>query len=295
MDPVPVNVAVTVLVSVAVWSLLEFIPLLFPGEAGRLAARLRPLPSGLIEVTHHINLLRRGRPWQRFMAREVIAELFKTRLQELEALKYEEWRSELESQKELMERRELSDDEILHIEAGKEMMVNSEGEMLHIEAGKEMMVNSEGEMQRPEGAVYPTAGEEEFIRIRNHKKELLDDLRDRYSDFRIWAPRNRDILRYIQDKVFRREEFDLEGLRDHSREWALLNIWGMEPPVSYPEEELLEDLLLYLELMDDDSTAIKLARALSGNDDSLRYLDEVIRTVSAWKTGEDPVFPQSRQ
>jgi len=278
MDPVPVNVAVTVLVSVAVWSLLEFIPLLFPGEAGRLAARLRPLPSGLIEVTHHINLLRRGRPWQRFMAREVIAELFKTRLQELEALKYEEWRSELESQKELMERRELSDDEILHIEAGKEMMVNSEGEM-----------------QRAEGAVYPTAGEEEFIRIRNHKKELLDDLRDRYSDFRIWAPRNRDILRYIQDKVFRREEFDLEGLRDHSREWALVNIWGMEPPVSYPEEELLEDLLLYLELMDDDSTAIKLARALSGNDDSLRYLDEVIRTVSAWKTGEDPVFPQSRQ
>lgn len=278
MDPVPVNVAVTVLVSVAVWSLLEFIPLLFPGEAGRLAARLRPLPSGLIEVTHHINLLRRGRPWQRFMAREVIAELFKTRLQELEALKYEEWRSELESQKELMERRELSDDEILHIEAGKEMMVNSEGEM-----------------QRVEGAVYPTAGEEEFIRIRNHKKELLDDLRDRYSDFRIWAPRNRDILRYIQDKVFRREEFDLEGLRDHSREWALVNIWGMEPPVSYPEEELLEDLLLYLELMDDDSTAIKLARALSGNDDSLRYLDEVIRTVSAWKTGEDPVFPQSRQ
>jgi hypothetical protein len=278
MDPIPVNVAVTVLVSVAVWSLLEFIPLLFPGEAGRLAARLRPLPSGLMEVTHHINLLRRGRPWQRFMAREVIAELFKTRLQELEALKYEEWRSELESQKELMERRELSDDEILHIEAGKEMMVNSEGEM-----------------QRAEGAVYPTAGEEEFIRIRNHKKELLDDLRDRYSDFRIWAPRNRDILRYIQDKVFRREEFDLEGLRDHSREWALLNIWGMEPPVSYPEEELLEDLLLYLELMDDDSTAIKLARALSGNDDSLRYLDEVIRTVSAWKTGEDPVFPQSRQ
>lgn len=278
MDPVPVNVAVTVLVSVAVWSLLEFIPLLFPGEAGRLAARLRPLPSGLIEVTHHINLLRRGRPWQRFMAREVIAELFKTRLQELEALKYEEWRSELESQKELMERRELSDDEILHIEAGKEMMVNSEGEM-----------------QRVEGAVYPTAGEEEFIRIRNHKKELLDDLRDRYSDFRIWAPRNRDILRYIQDKVFRREEFDLEGLRDHSREWALVNIWGMEPPVSYPEEELLEDLLLYLELMGDDSTAIKLARALSGNDDSLRYLDEVIRTVSAWKTGEDPVFPQSRQ
>lgn len=278
MDPVPVNVAVTVLVSVAVWSLLEFIPLLFPGEAGRLAARLRPLPSGLMEVTHHINLLRRGRPWQRFMAREVIAELFKTRLQELEALKYEEWRSELESQKELMERRELSDDEILHIEAGKEMMVNSEGEM-----------------QRAEGAVYPTAGEEEFIRIRNHKKELLDDLRDRYSDFRIWAPRNRDILRYIQDKVFRREEFDLEGLRDHSREWALVNIWGMEPPVSYPEEELLEDLLLYLELMDDDSTAIKLARALSGNDDSLRYLDEVIRTVSAWKTGEDPVFPQSRQ
>lgn len=278
MDPIPVNVAVTVLVSVAVWSLLEFIPLLFPGEAGRLAARLRPLPSGLMEVTHHINLLRRGRPWQRFMAREVIAELFKTRLQELEALKYEEWRSELESQKELMERRELSDDEILHIEAGKEMMVNSEGEM-----------------QRPEGAVYPTAGEEEFIRIRNHKKELLDDLRDRYSDFRIWAPRNRDILRYIQDKVFRREEFDLEGLRDHSREWALVNIWGMEPPVSYPEEELLEDLLLYLELMDDDSTAIKLARALSGNDDSLRYLDEVIRTVSAWKTGEDPVFPQSRQ
>lgn len=150
-------------------------------------------------------------------------------------------------------------------------------------------------MQRPEGAVYPTAGEEEFIRIRNHKKELLDDLRDRYSDFRIWAPRNRDILRYIQDKVFRREEFDLEGLRDHSREWALLNIWGMEPPVSYPEEELLEDLLLYLELMGDDSTAIKLARALSGNDDSLRYLDEVIRTVSAWETGEDPVFPQSRQ
>lgn len=278
MDPIPVNVAVTVLVSVAVWSLLEFIPLLFPGEAGRLAARLRPLPSGLIEVTHHINLLRRGRPWQRFMAREVIAELFKTRLQELEALKYEEWRSELESQKELMERRELSDDEILHIEAGKEMMVNSEGEM-----------------QRVEGAVYPTAGEEEFIRIRNHKKELLDDLRDRYSDFRIWAPRNRDILRYIQDKVFRREEFDLEGLRDHSREWALVNIWGMEPPVSYPEEELLEDLLLYLELMGDDSTAIKLARALSGNDDSLRYLDEVIRTVSAWKTGEDPVFPQSRQ
>ncbi|AAB84717.1 unknown [Methanothermobacter thermautotrophicus str. Delta H] len=278
MDPIPVNVAVTVLVSVAVWSLLEFIPLLFPGEAGRLAARLRPLPSGLMEVTHHINLLRRGRPWQRFMAREVIAELFKTRLQELEALKYEEWRSELESQKELMERRELSDDEILHIEAGKEMMVNSEGEM-----------------QRAEGAVYPTAGEEEFIRIRNHKKELLDDLRDRYSDFRIWAPRNRDILRYIQDKVFRREEFDLEGLRDHSREWALVNIWGMEPPVSYPEEELLEDLLLYLELMDDDSTAIKLARALSGNDDSLRYLDEVIRTVSAWKTGEDPVFPQSRQ
>ena len=278
MDPIPVNVAVTVLVSVAVWSLLEFIPLLFPGEAGRLAARLRPLPSGLMEVTHHINLLRRGRPWQRFMAREVIAELFKTRLQELEALKYEEWRSELESQKELMERRELSDDEILHIEAGKEMMVNSEGEM-----------------QRAEGAVYPTAGEAEFIRIRNHKKELLDDLRDRYSDFRIWAPRNRDILRYIQDKVFRREEFDLEGLRDHSREWALVNIWGMEPPVSYPEEELLEDLLLYLELMDDDSTAIKLARALSGNDDSLRYLDEVIRTVSAWKTGEDPVFPQSRQ
>lgn len=278
MDPIPVNVAVTVLVSVAVWSLLEFIPLLFPGEAGRLAARLRPLPSGLMEVTHHINLLRRGRPWQRFMAREVIAELFKTRLQELEALKYEEWRSELESQKELMERRELSDDEILHIEAGKEMMVNSEGEM-----------------QRVEGAVYPTAGEEEFIRIRNHKKELLDDLRDRYSDFRIWAPRNRDILRYIQDKVFRREEFDLEGLRDHSREWALVNIWGMEPPVSYPEEELLEDLLLYLELMGDDSTAIKLARALSGNDDSLRYLDEVIRTVSAWKTGEDPVFPQSRQ
>lgn len=278
MDPIPVNVAVTVLVSVAVWSLLEFIPLLFPGEAGRLAARLRPLPSGLMEVTHHINLLRRGRPWQRFMAREVIAELFKTRLQELEALKYEEWRSELESQKELMERRELSDDEILHIEAGKEMMVNSEGEM-----------------QRAEGAVYPTAGEEEFIRIRNHKKELLDDLRDRYSDFRIWAPRNRDILRYIQDKVFRREEFDLEGLRDHSREWALVNIWGMEPPVSYPEEELLEDLLLYLELMGDDSTAIKLARALSGNDDSLRYLDEVIRTVSAWKTGEDPVFPQSRQ
>ncbi|MDI6818447.1 MAG: hypothetical protein QMC87_03785 [Methanothermobacter thermautotrophicus] len=278
MDPVPVNVAVTVLVSVAVWSLLEFIPLLFPGEAGRLAARLRPLPSGLMEVTHHINLLRRGRPWQRFMAREVIAELFKTRLQELEALKYEEWRSELESQKELMERRELSDDEILHIEAGKEMMVNSEGKM-----------------QRAEGAVYPTAGEEEFIRIRNHKKELLDDLRDRYSDFRIWAPRNRDILRYIQDKVFRREEFDLEGLRDHSREWALVNIWGMEPPVSYPEEELLEDLLLYLELMDDDSTAIKLARALSGNDDSLRYLDEVIRTVSAWKTGEDSVFPQSRR
>jgi len=278
MDPIPVNVAVTVLVSVAVWSLLEFIPLLFPGEAGRLAARLRPLPSGLMEVTHHINLLRRGRPWQRFMAREVIAELFKTRLQELEALKYEEWRSELESQKELMERRELSDDEILHIEAGKEMMVNSEGEM-----------------QRAEGAVYPTAGEEEFIRIRNHKKELLDDLRDRYSDFRIWAPRNRDILRYIQDKVFRREEFDLEGLRDHSREWALVNIWGMEPPVSYPEEELLEDLLLYLELMDDDSTAIKLARALSGNDDSLRYLDEVIRTVSAWKTGEDSVFHQSCQ
>jgi hypothetical protein len=267
MDALLVNVAVTVLVSLGAWSFLEFIPNLLPGEVGRLAARLRPLPSGVMEVTHHINLLRTGRPWQRFMAREVIGELFKIRIRELEALKYEEWRSELESQKELMERRELSDDEILHIEAGKEMLGNSEVEV-----------------QRPEGAVYPTPCEEEFIRIRNHKKEFLDDLRVRYSDFRIWAPRNRDILRYIQEKVFRREEFDLESLRDHSREWALVNIWGMEPPRSYPEEELLEDLLLYLELRGDDSTAIKLARALAANNDSLMYLDEVIGTVSAWKT-----------
>jgi len=270
MDALLVNVAVTVLVSLGVWSFLEFIPNLLPGEVGRLAARLRPLPSGVMEVTHHINLLRTGRPWQRFMAREVIGELFKIRIHELEALKYEEWRSELESQKERMERRELSDDEILHIEAGKEMLGNSEVEV-----------------QRPEGAVYPTPCEEEFIRIRNHKKEFLNDLRVRYSDFRIWAPRNRDILRYIQDKVFRREEFDLEGLMDHSREWALVNIWGMEPPRSYPEEELLEDLLLYLELSGDDSTAIKLARALAANNDSLMYLDEVIGTVSAWKTGGD--------
>ncbi|HIH71496.1 MAG TPA: hypothetical protein HA301_05570 [Methanothermobacter thermautotrophicus] len=268
MDTLLVNVAVTVLVSLGVWSLLEFIPNMLPGEVGRLAARLRPLPSGLMEIIHQITLLRTGRPWQRFMAREVIGELFKIRLRELEALKYEEWRSELESQKKLMERRELSDDEILHIEAGKEILENSEVEV-----------------QRPGGAVYPTPGEEEFIRIRNHKKEFLDDLRDRYSDFRIWAPRNRDILRYIQEKVFCREEFDLEGLRDHSREWALVNIWGMEPPGSYHEEELLEDLLLYLELRGDDSTAIKLARALSDSNDSLRYLEEVINTVSVWKSG----------
>ncbi|WBF10420.1 hypothetical protein ISG34_03285 [Methanothermobacter marburgensis] len=267
MEALLVDVLVAALVSLGVWTVLEILPTLFPRETGRLAARIRPLPSGAVEISQYLNLLRRGSPWQVFMALEVIGELFRIKIRELESLKYEEWKREVESQKERMERRGLSDDEILHLEAGREMIQNSNN--LNLKSG---------------GGLYSSPEEEEFIRIRNHKKDLLPDLRDKYSDFRIWALKNRDILRYVQERVFRREELDLENLRDHSREWALVNIWGMEPPESYSEDEILEDILLYIEIKDDNIIS-KFAHALSSHSDSLRYLDKVISAVSAWKRG----------
>jgi len=46
---------------------------------------------------------------------------FHEKLKELEARKCEEWAKQIESQKELLEKRKLTDEEILHIEAGKEL------------------------------------------------------------------------------------------------------------------------------------------------------------------------------
>ncbi|MEJ8543471.1 hypothetical protein U2150_08220 [Methanothermobacter wolfeii] len=60
--------AVSAGVSIGVWIILEFIPVLMPVEAGRLAAHLRSRPGNIIEVAYYLELLFEGSPWKRFMA-----------------------------------------------------------------------------------------------------------------------------------------------------------------------------------------------------------------------------------
>ena len=262
--------AVSAGVSIGVWIILEFIPVLMPVEAGRLAAHLRSRPGNVIEVAYYLELLFEGSPWRRFMALEVVRDLFNSRIRELELLKYSRWKEEVESQKERMEMRELNDDEILHIEAAREMM-DKNG------------VTGKGRRSR---SLYPNREEEEFIRLRNHKRNMLLDLRDKYSDFRIWAIRNRDILKYVQERVFSNREIDLENLKSHSQEWALVNLWGLEPPEKYSEEDIFRDIIVYLQVTDDRKMRGKLAAALSDHEDAVTYLDEVISSVLSWKGGE---------
>ena len=115
---------------------------------------------------------------------------------------------------------------------------------------------------------------------------MLLDLRDKYSDFRIWAIRNRDILKYVQERVFSNREIDLENLKSHSQEWALVNLWGLEPPEKYSEEDIFRDIIVYLQVTDDRKMRGKLAAALSDHEDAVTYLDEVISSVLSWKGGE---------
>jgi len=260
---------VSLSVSIIFWILVMIIPSLFPKEAARVVSYFKRGPEDPFETATILSYLGEDN-WRRFLAMELLKERFSEKLKELESRKCEEWRREVESQKELLEKRKLTDDEILHIEAGKELKKRY-GDLLKL-VGTD---RSKFQLNKYE---------EEFIKIRDEKKDRIHDLRAKYDDFSFWALKNRNLLKYIRKKIFSNRKFQLSKIGDSSKEWALIHLWGLKAPERYQTSKLYENLLLYIELVGDEKTLIELAIALSSHEKSLDFLDKIMKRVENWLT-----------
>jgi len=260
---------VSLSVSIIFWLLVMIIPGLFPREAARLLSYFKREPEDPFEIASILSYLGRDN-WRRFLAIELLKERFSEKVKELESRKCEEWSREIETQKELLEKRKLTDDEILHIEAGRELK-KRHGNLLKL-VGSD---RSKFQLNKYE---------EEFIRIRDEKKDRIHDLRANYDDFSFWALRNRNLLKYIQERIFSNRKFQLSKIKDSSKEWALINLWGLKAPERYQTSKLYENLLLYMELVGDEKTLMELAIALSSHEKSLNFLDKIVKKVENWLT-----------
>ncbi|HHW17199.1 MAG TPA: hypothetical protein GXX31_07570 [Methanothermobacter sp.] len=243
------------------------VPSFFPRETARLVSYFKKEPEDPLEIATILAHLGDS-GWRKFFAMELLKGRFHEKLKELELRKCEEWAREVESQKELLEKRKLTDDEILHIEAGKDL--------------KRMY----GDLLKAVGADKSTFQlnryEEEFIRIREEKKGQINELRNKYDDFKFWALKNRNLLKYIKERIFSNKEFQLSKIKDSSKEWALIHLWGLEAPEKYQTSKLYENLLLYMAIVGDEKTLMELAISLSSHEKSLDFLDKIIKKVENW-------------
>ncbi|MBK6586541.1 MAG: hypothetical protein IPG26_06415 [Coprothermobacter sp.] len=107
-------------VSIIFWLLVMIVPSFFPRETARLVSYFKKEPEDPLEIATILAHLGDS-GWRKFFAMELLKGRFHEKLKELELRKCEEWAREVESQKELLEKRKLTDDEILHIEAGKDL------------------------------------------------------------------------------------------------------------------------------------------------------------------------------
>ncbi|HHW05277.1 MAG TPA: hypothetical protein PLO64_03735 [Methanothermobacter sp.] len=245
------------------------IPSLFPRETARFVSYFRGEPEDPLEIAAILSYLGENN-WRRFLTMELLKGRFSEKVKELESRKCEEWRGEVESQKELLEKRKLTDDEILHIEAGKELK-KRHGNLLKL-VGTD---RSKFQLNKYE---------EEFIRIREEKRGRIHDLRAKYEDFSFWALKNRNLLKYIQERIFSNRKFQLSKIKDSSKEWALIHLWGLKAPERYQTSKLYENLLLYINLVGDEKTLIELAIALSSHEKSLDFFDKIMKRVENWLT-----------
>lgn len=254
-------------VSIIFWLLVMVIPSLFPREVAGLVSYFRREPEDPLEIATILSHLE-DHGWQKFFAMEILKGRFHEKLKELEARKCEEWARQIESQKELLEKRKLTDDEILHIEAGKELKKRY-GNLLKL-VGADRSIFQLNKY------------EEEFIRIRDEKRDQIHKLRDKYDDFKFWALKNRNLLKYIKERIFSNKKFQLSKIKDSSKEWALIHLWGLEAPERYQTNKLYENLLLYMAIVGDEKALLELAISLSSHEKSLDFLDKVIKKVENW-------------
>jgi len=254
-------------VSVIFWLLVMIIPSFFPREMARILSYFKREPENPFEIANILSHLGDD-GWRKFFAMELLKGRFHEKLKELESRKCEEWAREVESQKELLEKRKLTDDEILHIEAGKELKRRYGNLLRSVEADKSKFQLSKYE--------------EEFIGIRDEKKGQISKLRDKYDDFTFWALKNRNLLKYIKERIFSNKEFQLSKIKNSSKEWALIHLWGLKAPERYQTSKLYENLLLYMAIVGDKRAIMELAISLSSHEKSLDFLDNIIKKVENW-------------
>lgn len=258
---------VSLSVSIIFWLLVMIVPRLFPRETARIVSYFKREPEDPLEIATILSHLGDG-GWRKFFAMELLKGRFHEKLKELESRECEKWAREVESQKELLEKRRLTDDEILHIEAGKELKRRYGNLLKHVRDDK-----SRFQLNKYE---------EEFIRIRDEKKDQIHQLRDKYDDFKFWALKNRNLLKYIKERIFSNKEFQLSKIKNSSKEWALIHLWGLEAPEKYQTSRLYENLLLYMAIVGDEKALMELAISLSSHEKSLDFLDKIIKKVENW-------------
>ncbi|MBU4535689.1 MAG: hypothetical protein KKF16_07675 [Euryarchaeota archaeon] len=261
---------IPLVVSLLFYILVSIIPFLFPQFVSNIFLSLpRKYSEDPVELQFLINQLVKNDSWKRLYALKLLEKNFQSKMKILLSQKEKEWKKELEMQKELLEYRGLSDDEILHIESGKK---------LKDKYGPDIDFNP------PDDSIYYlNQYEEEFIKIRDDLQDEISIYREKYDDFKFWSVKNRNLLKFIQDKVFNNEELDLEKIAKGNREWSLLNLWGFPPKIKYNFKKIYYDIVLYVDLKsgekEGEKVIKKLAIALSSHEKSFYYLEQFINQL----------------
>ncbi|MCK9151594.1 hypothetical protein [Methanobacterium alcaliphilum] len=265
LETILIPLIISFFVCVLFWTMIYLIPSLFPEEVANFTLHFqRNKPKDPIEIGLLTNQFIKKNNWEKIRAMKMLENYFKTNIAHLKAEKYKKWKSELDIQKKLLEHRKFSDDEILHLETGKELKVRYDNNI---------------PFELNESPYYLNRYEEEFIELRKKKSTEISDFNEEYEDLKFWALKNRDLTKFIQDKVFNNEPLELKKIVESSEEWALINIWGMSPPEEY-DETIFKEILLFIDLHTADKNGRKLIKefniALSNNVNSLSYLEKII-------------------
>lgn len=261
---------ISLLISILFYIMVSIVPFLFPQFIANIFLSLpRNYSDDPVEMQFLINQLVKNDSWKRLYALKILEKNFQSKMKILLSKKEKEWKKELKMQKELLEYRKLTDDEILHIESGKK---------LKDKYGADINFNPSDD-----SIYYLNQYEEEFIKIRDDLCGEISIYHEKYDDFKFWSVKNRNLLKFIQDKVFNNEELDLEKIGKSSPEWALLNLWGFPPQIKYDLKKIYYNIVLYVDLRsgekEGEKVIKKLAIALSSHEKSLYYLENFINQL----------------
>lgn len=271
LETILIPLLISFLISVLFWAMVYLIPSLFPQEMANFSLYFQkskikdPIEIGLLT-----NQFIKNDNWQKIRAMKLLEAIFKNKIAQLESKKYDKWQSELKIQKELLEHRNFSEDEILHLETATEIK-NKYGEKIK-------------SLGLPPSSYYLNSYEEEFIEIRKEKLKEISHFSDHYKNLKFWALKNRNLMKFIQERVFNNEPLNLEKITSSNEEWALINIWGMFPPEKY-DENIFKDLILFIDIHSMDKNGEKLLKefniALSNHKKSLIYLEKLINEMDS--------------